>query len=644
MENQLREILQQVFGFEDFRPVQKQVILSVVQGKNTLALLPTGGGKSLCYQLPGIAKEGICLVVSPLIALMKDQVDQLKARGIKAAAIFSGMSLREIDTTLDNCIYGDYKFLYVSPERLKSDLFIERFKQMSVNLIAVDEAHCISQWGYDFRPSYLEIALIRAHHPDVPVLALTATATPKVIEDILEKLEMKAPSVFQQSFARENLSFSVRLVENKFEKGVEILKKIPGSAIWYVRNRQGTHQIAKALNQLGFSASAYHAGLSTEERSHRQDAWKANQVRVMVSTNAFGMGIDKPDVRVVIHTDLPENLENYYQEAGRAGRDGKKSFAVLISNEQDFEQLLSRSEMVYPPLDFLRKVYQCLANYFQMAVGSNMLSSFDFELADFCNTYNLQVLEMFYALKVLEEEGFVELNESFFAPSRIHFLVNPSQLYEIQIKYEKLDPVIKMLLRTYGGNLFSEYIKIQEFKLAKSLDMKERDLIQALNQLAKLEVADYDQRKDKPQLTFLTQRYDAGKLPLNFKRIAERKKLTQDNANLMVNYAKQTRICRTQFIQEYFGENTDRACGICDICLESKKADQPLSSEEKLKNLILETLAQGGEFTEHGLFDQIRKPTSPQNLSVLRQLVDQGLVNRNENGILNLTFDGKFSG
>ncbi|MCZ8134237.1 MAG: RecQ family ATP-dependent DNA helicase, partial [Algoriphagus sp.] len=381
----------------------------------------------------------------------KDQVDNLKARGVKAVAIYSGMSFREIDTMLDNCIYGDFKFLYVSPERLKTEIFIERFKQMNINLIAVDEAHCISQWGYDFRPSYLEIAQIRAFHPQVNVIALTASATPEVCKDILEKLEMTRFREFHQSFSRKNLSYSVRIVENKLEKGTEILNRIPGTAIWYVRNRQGTQQLAKALNQMGISAAAYHAGMSSTDRSAKQEAWKNNQVRVMVSTNAFGMGIDKPDVRVVIHSDLPENLENYYQEAGRAGRDGKKAFAILLANEQDFEQVLGRAALVYPSIEYLRKVYQCLANFFQLAVGTNLLSSFDFDLSEFCQTYKLQVLDTFYALKVLEEEGFVEFNECFFAPSRAHFRVDPKRLYEVQIQYAKLDPVIKMMLRTYGG-------------------------------------------------------------------------------------------------------------------------------------------------------------------------------------------------
>jgi ATP-dependent DNA helicase RecQ len=625
-------LLKEVFGSKEFRPVQKQVIDAVYRGEDTLAILPTGGGKSLCYQVPGLAKEGICIVISPLIALMKDQVDYLKARGVKAVALHAGMSAREIDTLLDNCIRGGVKFLYLSPERLKSELFVERFKQMNLNLIAVDEAHCISQWGYDFRPAYLEIATIRAYHPKVNVLALTASATPEVEKDILEKLQLKKPATFHQSFARKNLSYSVRLVENKLEKGLEILKRISGSAIWYVRTRQATQQLAKQLQQLGFSAAAYHAGMTASDRSAKQEGWKANQVRIMVSTNAFGMGIDKPDVRVVLHSDLPENLESYYQEAGRAGRDGQKAFAVLLTNAQDFEQLLDRAALVYPPIEFLRRVYQCLANYFQLAIGAQSLRSHDFEISDFANTYQLPVLDSFYALKVLEEEGLIALNESFFAPSRAHFLVNPQRLYEVQIQHAKLDPVIKILLRTHGGNLFSEYFTIHEAKLAKAAGMDEAVLIKGLLELAKMEVLDYEPRKDRPQLTFLTERYDAATLPLNFKRITLRRELTLHKATQMVAYAHQTRICRTQFIQSYFGEFSDESCGVCDRCVEEKKASLPLDVETKFKELVLQTLATDEVFSEEELFDAVNKPASLGHLKCLRQLVEEGKVEVSTSG------------
>jgi len=633
-------LLKEVFGWKEFRPVQKQVIDAVYRGEDTLAILPTGGGKSLCYQVPGLAKEGICIVISPLIALMKDQVDYLKARGVKAVALHAGMSAREIDTLLDNCIRGGVKFLYLSPERLKSELFVERFKQMNLNLIAVDEAHCISQWGYDFRPAYLEIATIRAYHPKVNVLALTASATPEVEKDILEKLQLKKPATFHQSFARKNLSYSVRLVENKLEKGLEILKRISGSAIWYVRTRQATQQLAKQLQQLGFSAAAYHAGMTAADRSAKQEAWKANQVRIMVSTNAFGMGIDKPDVRVVLHSDLPENLESYYQEAGRAGRDGQKAYAVLLTNAQDFEQLLDRAALVYPPIEFLRRVYQCLANYFQLAIGAKSLRSYDFEISDFANTYQLPVLDSFYALKVLEEEGLIALNESFFAPSRAHFLVNPQRLYEVQIQHAKLDPFIKILLRTHGGNLFSEYFNIQEAKLAKAAGMDEAVLIKGLRELAKMEVLDYEPRKDRPQLTFLTERYDAATLPLNFKRITLRRELTLHKATQMVAYAHQTRICRTQFIQAYFGEFSDESCGVCDRCVEEKKASLPLEVETKFKELVLQTLAADEVFSEAELFEALHKPASLGHLKCLRQLVDEGKVEVSASGKYKRRTDG----
>jgi ATP-dependent DNA helicase, RecQ family len=634
LEKQAKDILKQVFGYDDFRPVQKQVILSVLDGKDTFALMPTGGGKSLCYQIPALVQEGICLVISPLIALMKDQVDQLKSKGILAQAIYSGMSYREIDRVLDNCVHGNYKFLYVSPERLKSELFLERFKQMPVNLIAVDEAHCISQWGYDFRPPYLEIAEIKPFHPNVPILALTASATPQVVEDIQEKLEMKNPVIFRQSFARENLGYHVRMVENKLVKAKEILSRIPGSAIWYVRNRQATQDIAKALGQLGISATYYHAGMSMADRSKRQQEWMKGNVRVMVATNAFGMGIDKPDVRIVLHSDVPENIESYYQEAGRAGRDGKPAYAVLLCSEENLEKLMERAALVYPPIEFVKRVYQSLANYFQIAVGSNMLSSFDFEWGEFAKTYNLGVLETFYALKVLEEEGFIGMNESFFSPSKIHFLVNPQQLYEFQISQAKLDPLIKILLRTYGGNLFSEYIKIQESKLSKLLETSETQVIKSLEKMAQMDIIDYEKRKDKPQITFLTGRYDAGKLPLNVKRIDLRRELTLEKAKSMVMYAHQNLLCRTQFIQEYFGEETDKKCGICDWCIQLAK--DPEQEERNLKAWLFETLRQHGELKESLLQSYLSSKKSEILAQLVRKLTDDGQLQMTPQGNLKL--------
>jgi ATP-dependent DNA helicase RecQ len=630
LREQAYHILSTVFGYSDFRPVQLDIVLSVLEGKDTLALLPTGGGKSICFQVPALTMDGICVVVSPLIALMKDQVDNLRKKGILAAAIYSGMGKREIDTILDNCIYGNYKFLYVSPERLKTEIFIERFKKMKVNLIAIDEAHCISQWGYDFRPPYLEIAQIREFHPNVPCLALTASATLKVKADIIEKLELKNPAVFVRSFSRKNLSYSVRLVENKLEKGIEILNKIPGSAIIYVRNRKGTKDIANVLQQMGIPASFYHAGLDNETREKRQNEWKQNRIRVIVATNAFGMGIDKPDVRVVIHMDLPENLENYYQEAGRAGRDEHKAYGVLLTNEQDMMVLEERAAMAYPPIDFLKKVYQSLANQYRIAVGSGFMVSYDFDMSSFTSTYGLEILTTYNALKVLQEEGFLELNEGFYSPSTIHFLVDQSKLYEFQIANAKLDPLIKMLMRTYGGELFVEYLKIQESKVAKNAKMEESDLIKQLEYLDQVGILAYNPRKDKPQITFLTARFDAGKLPLNTKRIEERRQNAISKAKSMVGYVKNTSLCRANQISSYFGEESDDFCGICDVCLENRKHHD--TEAERISKKIIQTLSSGNLFSLHNLHEIPGLKNDDFTVRILRELEEEGLIMSESNG------------
>ncbi len=628
--------LKRYFGYLDFRPLQEDIVMHAAQGKDALALMPTGGGKSICFQVPALMQPGICLVVSPLIALMKDQVDQLRNRGIKALAIHSGMQKREIDTLLDNCIYGDYKFLYLSPERLKTELFIERVKQMKVNLVAVDEAHCISQWGYDFRPSYLEIVKIRELVPGVPLLALTASATLAVREDIIEKLALKPGKVFVQSFARKNLSYAVRWVENKLEKAVEILHKVPGSAIVYHRTRKGTKETAQHLLQLGISATFYHAGLEQSVRTQRQQDWIQGRVRVMVATNAFGMGIDKPDVRLVMHLDLPESLEHYYQEAGRAGRDGIKAYAVLMTQEQDCQALIQRAAEAYPPEEQVKRVYQCLANHYRLAVGSADMSSFDFDFGNFTQTYSLDMKMAYNAIKVLQEVALLLFSESVFVPSSLHFRVSQTKIYEAQIAYAKLDPLIKLLLRMYGGELFVNYVRIQESRIGQLLNLPEKEVVHMLHRLDELGLAAYMAKKDKPQVTFLTPRMDAGSLPLDRKRIGQRREQASEKAARMVAYVKNVKNCRTSLILDYFGEKNDYSCGICDTCIQTKKENALSEHQKMLESKILKTLAGGEAFSLEDLLAHCGEEVDDLSVGLLRGLEDEGVIYTGENGKIRL--------
>jgi ATP-dependent DNA helicase RecQ len=636
LKEQALQVLKSFFGYSDFRALQEDIVLSIAEGQDTLALLPTGGGKSICFQVPALMKEGICLVVSPLIALMKDQVDALKRKNILAAAIYSGMTKREIDTILDNCIYGNYKFLYVSPERLKTEIFIERFKQMKVSMIAVDEAHCISQWGYDFRKPYLDIADIRPYHPRAPLIALTASATLTVRKDIIEKLQLKEPNVFVKSFARPNLSYAVRFVENKIETAVKILQNVPGASIIYVRNRKGTKDIATALHSVGISAHFYHAGLDNKVRDARQQDWMIGKVRVMVATNAFGMGIDKPDVRSVIHLDLPENLENYYQEAGRAGRDELKSYTVLLVNENDVKTIIERADIAYPPVDYIRKIYQSLANFFRVAVGSSLMSSYDFDISEFIKTYQLELMPTYNALKVMQEEGFLELNESFFSPSSLHLLIDQSKLYEFQIANAKLDPLIKVLLRMYGGELFSTYISIQEEKLAEILNLPQTEVIRALGQMDQVGIIAYNKRKDKPQVTFLTPRYDAAQLPLNIRRIQDRSANSKEKAQSIVAYVRNDKLCRTNQLLHYFGEESELACGVCDVCVAIRKEKRKAELETKLRLRIVDALRKKSNLSVEELLVETRTRNDAFSVGVLREMEDEGILETSDEGKIKL--------
>src|SRR6201996_4538466 len=518
----IQEILKHYWKYDSFRPLQEEIIQSVLIGRDTLALLPTGGGKSICFQVPALAKEGICIVVSPLIALMKDQVENLQAKGIEAVAIVSGMGKREVDIALDNCIYGPVKFLYLSPERLLSELVRVRIKYMNVNLIAIDEAHCISQWGYDFRPPYLHIADLRELHPTVPVLALTATATEEVRIDIQEKLQFKDGLVFQKSFERKNISCVVQHTESKLRKMLDIAHGVKGSGIVYLRSRKECADIAKFFNDNKISADYYHAGLSSEERSKKQESWKTNKIRVIVATNAFGMGIDKPDVRFVIHKDLPESLEAYYQEAGRAGRDEQKAYTVLLYNHPDRLKQEKMFILNFPTVDEIKLVYHYLANYYQLAYGAGEGISFDLDIGDFCSKFKLDPVKTLNALKFLEQSEYLAFNESVFLPSRMRFEISNEELYNFQIQNKGWDAFIKTLLRSYGG-AFDNYVRIREFDISRRTNMSVQQVVEGLKQLQEYGILTYHPQNDNPQVTYLKPRQHANNLYINKARIDERK-------------------------------------------------------------------------------------------------------------------------
>ncbi|MHA4737319.1 RecQ family ATP-dependent DNA helicase [Dyadobacter sp. MSC1_007] len=631
----LQSVLRQYWGYDAFRPFQEDAIKTVLNGIDALVLLPTGGGKSVCFQVPVMASEGICIVVTPLIALMKDQVEQLKRRDIPASAIHSGMSRTEIDIALDNCIHGNTKFLYVSPERLRTDIMIARAKQMKICLLAIDEAHCISAWGYDFRPSYLLIADFRKLMPRVPVMALTATATEEVRADILDKLEMRNARVFKQSFARANLSYSAFAEESKDRKLLQVLKNVPGTAIVYVRTRKKTRELADWLSRQGISALSYHAGLPFKDRSETQSAWIKNKVRVVVATNAFGMGIDKPDVRAVVHFDLPDNLEAYYQEAGRAGRDEQKAYAVAIFNKIDLEELIDSVERKYPPVELLRRVYQALANYYKIAVGAGELSGFDFDIQEFTGIFGLPVNETHYALKLLEEEGFLQLSENFNEPSRIHFLVDNRELYDFQIRYQEYDSFIKLILRLYGGEVFTEYVRISETELGQIYFGTEAEVIKKLKFLAEREILVYEPRKDKPQLTFLTPRYDASLLPINVFEIQKKKDRDLKKAQAVVRYASHTQRCRTLLLLEYFNEFDAEECGVCDICIKNKKRESIGSTG--LASVLINYLSQEGPITPADLSRVFENVPESSFLNALQELIKEEVIRYDDTGMLALT-------
>ena len=618
-----KEILQQYWKFQSFRPLQAEIIQSVLDGKDTLALLPTGGGKSICFQIPSLCQEGICIVVSPLIALMKDQVEQLKKRNITAVAIYSGMRYQDIDRELDNCVYGNIKFLYLSPERLSTELARQRIAKMNVNLIAVDEAHSISQWGYDFRPSYLEIATIRELHPKVPVLALTATATDVVKEDIQDKLEFKERNLFQKSFERKNLSYVVLKEANKLNALLNIITKVKGSSIVYARSRKRTQDIAIFLQRNKIHADFYHAGLSPDSRSAKQDAWVQNKKRVIVSTNAFGMGIDKPDVRTVVHMDLPDSLEAYFQEAGRAGRDEAKAYAVLLYDEVDKKRLEHAYEQAFPDMKTIRQVYRALGSYLQLAVGGGIGKSYDFDIGAFIKTFQLEVLKTYNCLKILEQSGWLILSESVFLPATLRVKVDREKLYDYQLRNKKLDRVIKKTLQLYQG-VFNYPVRIKESQLAYALKIPVKELVQSLNKLQQDGILQYSPQKDQPQLIFLKERVPVDNLVIDQVLFKFRKERFGKNIKAAIKYAEKNS-CRSKQLLSYFGEINAPLCGQCDVCLGRNKPEVEEATFERYKQKIFLLLKK-----ENLSALEIKEAFSPkrheQVLTTLNFLLEEGLV------------------
>ena len=567
------QVLYQYWGYTTFRPLQKETINSVLEGRDTLSLLPTGGGKSLCFQIPTLAQEGICLVVSPLIALMKDQVDQLQIKGIASYAIHCGLLEREIDVLFRNCLYRQVKFLYLSPERLHTRLCIETVKQMKVSLLAVDEAHCVSQWGYDFRPSYLEILKFRTYIPQVPCIALTATATSQVRKDIIDKLCLTNANIFIGSFARKNISYSAINTEDKTKKLLKILHKVKGVSIIYVKTRKKAKQLSNILNKHKILSDYYHAGLPHNLRHKKQTNWISEKSRVMVATNAFGMGINKANVRTVVHIDLPSNPENYYQESGRAGRDNKLAYAIILYQNIDIDRIITQIESIYPKINIIRNVYKCLVLYFDLLAESKK-NVFEFDFERFTEIYNLSQLNTFYALKILQMHGFIIFNQDYFSPSKIHIQTSREVLYKFQKSNLLIDPLVENLLRMYGGGLFADYIQISERGIAKQMVIDEQIIKKQLQFLHNWNIINYFPQTNLPQILFLEKKSSSRKIAINSRIIRRHKKYHLNRAQVMINYLTNNERCRMLILLEYFGEISDQDCGICDYCVERKKTSK----------------------------------------------------------------------
>ena len=607
--NSYQSLLKQYWGYDDFRGIQREIIESIGSGHDTLGLMPTGGGKSITFQVPALAQEGTCIVITPLIALMKDQVENLKRRGIRAAAIYSGLTREEIIITLENCIFGDIRILYVSPERLSSDLFQTKLRHMKVSFITVDEAHCISQWGYDFRPSYLEIAKIRKLVPEAPILALTATATPAVVQDIQEKLsrQSRLPSLpsqpsqpsfnlYTMSFERKNLAYVVRIATDKREQLLHILNSIKGSAIVYARSRKRTKEFAELLNEAGITATFYHAGLDAVVKDERQRDWQQDKVRVMVATNAFGMGIDKPDVRLVIHMDCPDSIEAYFQEAGRAGRDGRKSYAVLLYNDADHRKLEKRIADTFPEKDYIRLVYEHLAYYYQIGVGSGYNHTFEFNIDEFCHTFHHFPIQVDSALKILNRAGYIEYTEEQDNQARVMFTVSRDDLYRLENNTPNEDKVITALLRNYGG-LFTDYNYIDESFIASQTALQPQQLYLILKSLSQKHILHFIPQKKTPYIRYTQRREDMEHVQLIPEVYEERKRQFAERIHKMIDYATNDEVCRSRQLLSYFGEERSKDCCQCDVCLSHRA--EGLVTESRLNHAMESILALLGDGKSH---------------------------------------------
>ena len=614
MSSATRAILQQYWGYPSFRPLQEDIVDSVMEGKDTLALLPTGGGKSICFQVPAMAMEGLCLVITPLIALMKDQVAHLVDKGIPAAAIYSGMHPDALELAYNQAAYGRLKFLYVSPERLQTNAFIEALKRMKVCLLAVDESHCISQWGYDFRPPYLKIADIRPYMPNTPVLALTATATAKVVDDIQFRLGFKQKNVFQSSFERKNVTYNVYHEADKYgvlRRKLEAMKE--GSAIVYVRNRKRTQVISDWLNSVGISATFYHAGLDAKTRDERQDLWMKGKVKVIAATNAFGMGIDKPDVRLVIHMDLPDSIEAYFQEAGRAGRDLKPSEAFLLVSPADITKLQENLTQSFPELDRIKLIYSALGNYFNIPIGAGENVSYSLVMSDFANHYGFSIVEVFHTLKILEKEGFLLLSDSFDEPSKVMIKASRDDIYGFQVNSPQYSELIKCMLRSLPGVL-TDFVKINEEVLAKKTGLASDKVVEQLKKLESYQFLSYAPRNDKPQVLFLSEFVDAKHFGLSKENYYDRKKDAEERVKAVIDFVNNDEECRSVQLLRYFNEKTKKTCGRCDVCLKLGQHRVPYDSiEERVQSVMRETgqpvkdiLSQCSDMEESQVLDAIR--------------------------------------